>query len=131
MIKKYLTQFFILFVWIVIVVLLFKFIPEKQVAAVIAGAGFILWPAFFIIAEIKNRKNWGHVFILGFFLVTNALPIFFLRVLNWGVEFSELSLFGIPAQSLHSVSNILYFAVMASCLFYFVKTKRIEKSVRT
>ncbi len=126
--KVYLYQFLVLLFWIVIVILLFKFISEKQVAAVFAGVGFILWPTL-IFAYEWNQKPREKIYlgILAIFLVANALPLFLLRVLNWGADFSSLSLFGIPATRFHATSNILYLLVMASCAFCFIKAKKAER----
>ena len=126
--KKYLQQFLILFIWIGVVILIFKIIDDRQVAAVFAGIGFILWPTLFILAELCSQKsNKIHVALLSFFLFANAVPIFLLRVLNWGEDFVNLRLFGIPAQSFHKFSNLLYLIVMASCLFHYFSQKKVEK----
>lgn len=115
-------------IWIVVVTLLFKFIPSKQVASVIAGFGFVLWPALFLIFELRqSAKDKFYMIVLGAFLFANALPIFLLRILNWGTDFSELSLLGIPAPRFHSSSNFMYLVMMLTSAWLYFKNKRIEK----
>ena len=124
----YLYQFLVLLLWIGVVVLLFKLIPEKQIAAVIAGVGFILWPSLFFVYEWNQKpKDKMYLLILGIFLMTCALPIFLLRVLNSRVEFSTLSLIGIPAGRFHGTSNIVYLLVMLMTLICYYKAKKTSK----
>ncbi len=123
--NKYRNELGIFLLWAVCVVVFFKFIENRQVAALIAGMGFIFWPALFLYLEFRSdRKNKIHVFALSLFLVVSAIPIFLLRVLNWGVDFSTLSLFGIPAEQFHRSSNLIYLIVMVSCLYHSWKFDR-------
>jgi hypothetical protein len=120
--KKYLYQFGVLLVWMICVVLLFKFIESKQIASVWAGLGFVAIPIVLLLLELRqSQKNKLQIFILFLFLILSALPIFLLRILNWGVDFSTLTLAGIPATSLHGISNFFYLLMMLSCLFHAFK----------
>ena len=115
-------------IWIAIVTMLFKFIPSKQVAGVIAGFGFVLWPTVFLVFELRQTlKDKIYITILTVFLIANALPIFLLRIFNWGADFSELSLFGIPAARFHGASNVMYLMMMLMSAWLYFKNKRIEK----
>ena len=96
------------------VLALFKIVSEKQVAALLAGAGFILLPLLILYFEVTGKKNKIHISVILFFLITSAIPIFLLRVLNWDTDFATLSLVGIPARALHGVSNFTYLAMLAS-----------------
>ena len=128
--KVYLYQLILLLVWIGVVVLLFKLISEKQIAAVIAGFGFILWPVLFLLYEWNQKpRNKIYIAILAIFIFANAIPIFLVRVLNWGDDFSTLSIAGIPALRFHAISNVLYLLVMTSCFFCFVKSKKAKKAL--
>ena len=121
-------QMEIFIIWIVVVTLLFKFIPSKQIAGAIAGFGFVLWPTLFFILELKQPlRDKIYMTILAVFLLANALPIFLLRIFNWGTEFSELSLLGIPANRFHGVSNVLYLVMMLTSAWLYFKNKKIEK----
>lgn len=127
--KIYLYQMEVLIIWIAVVIMLFRFIPSKQIAGAVAGFGFVLWPILFLIYELKQPlKNKFYIFILGFFLLTNALPIFLLRMLNWGVDFAELSLVGIPANKFHGISNIMYLIMLITSGVVYFKAKKMEKA---
>ncbi len=124
----YLYQMEIFIIWIVAVILLFKFVPSKQIAGAIAGFGFVLWPSLFFVFELKQPlKDKIYMTILAVFLLANALPIFLLRIFNWGTDFSELSLLGIPANRFHGVSNVVYLVMMFMSAWLYFKNKKIEK----
>lgn len=126
--KLYFCQMEIFIIWIVAVTLLFKFVPSKQIAGAIAGFGFVLWPTLFFIFELRQSlKDKIYMTILAIFLLANALPIFLLRILNWGTDFSELSLLGIPAARFHGVSNVMYLIMMSMSAWLYFKNKKIEK----
>lgn len=103
---------------VVCVLLAFQFIPVKEKAALIAGTLFLLSTAFIIFYELKfpgamkRATFWGALL----FLFAGAIPIFALRVMNWGIPFDQLSLLGIPAQKLHEFSNYL-FLILVVCFF--------------
>lgn len=121
--NKYLIQFFVLCFWVVITIVLFLKIQNRQIAAVIAGLGFLLIPAVILYSELRGLKNKIHIATLGFFLVT-ASPILGLRLFYWGEDFNQLSFLGISTASLHQFSNYTYITMMASSLYMFWKTKK-------
>lgn len=126
--KTYFYQFQVLLVWMFLVILFFKYIPSKEIASVVAGVGFVTWPTLFLIYEWNQRpKNKVYILSLGVFLNLCALPIFLLRIFNWGDEFASLSLLGIPASKLHSISNFLFLAMMVVALVSYFKEKKSEK----
>lgn len=121
---SYRNQLFVLIMWIFVVGSLFAFISEKRVAAVIAGAGFIIIPILLIISEIKFGLGKKSIvtWTASVFLLLSALPIFGLRIFNWESEFSQLTLMGISANFLHRASNILYLVmIVAVCWNLFRK----------
>lgn len=107
------------------VLLSFKVIPEKQVAALVAGLLFLVSSLGILLVELKQpdfKKRftfWGTLA----FVVLSALPILGLRVLNWGVPFDQLSVLGIPGPELHKFSNYMFF-IMVVCLFIDVSIER-------
>lgn len=124
----YLGQIIILTIWVVVVGVLFTLIKEKQIAGIIAGSGFILLPTLFIYSEIRSNKiNIFHLLTLSLFVFVSALPIFFLRVLNWGVDFKELGLLGISSEQLHLLSNILYSFMFLSAIYCHVQSRAKDK----
>ena len=121
---KYRIQLIVSVAWIFIVMALFKLIPNKQVAALFTGAGFIILPISFLISELKHAKNKLHIFILSLFLACSALPVFLLRVFNWGNEFASLDLFGIPAPLLHKYSNYFFILMLLSMVYRIIDEKK-------
>lgn len=123
--NMYRNELAIFLLWAVCVIVFFKFIPDKQIAALLASLGFIVWPCVFIWLELKSPKpEKFHVAALALFLIAAAVPIFFLRVLNWNVDFSTLTLMGLPAVELHKTSNFFYLVVMVSCFVHAWKLDR-------
>lgn len=122
---KYSRQLLILVLWVVGVGLLFKFSPDKQTAGALAGVVFIAIPILLLISELKRpQKHWYQLVTLGIFLVGSALPIFLLRVLNWGTDFNELSLLGVTGPQLHKLSNGLYIAMIVTTAYCWYKTRK-------
>lgn len=115
-------EIMVLALWIVIVVLLFKLIPEKQIAGLIAGIGFCLVPTYLMIKILRQLKQESYktvsiirIVAIVIFLLSAALPVLGLRILNWGAEFNSLELFGIASgQQLHMWSNYAYLIMMMS-----------------
>lgn len=125
----YRNQLSLLVFWILCVSLFFKFIPDKKVASVCAGIGFVLWPALFLLKELKSPSpSKIYSFICIEFLLISALPIFLLRILNWESEFNQLSVFGIQASELHALSNFNYCILAIAALVMNYKSGRNEKS---
>lgn len=121
---NYRNQTIILGLWIVVIICLFKFINSKEVASVFAGVGFIVWPTLFLIYELTNKKNKIHLAALLIFLCLSALPIFLMRIFNWGTNFSDLSLLGIPMEAFHRASNGLYILMLVSSLSRYLVERR-------
>ena len=127
--NKYRNQLAVFLLWAICVIVFFKFITDRQVAALVAGLGFVIWPSLFLILELKSeQKNKIHIFALSLFLIAAALPIFLLRVIYWGEDFSTLSLFGLPASSMHKYSNLFYLLVMISCFYHSWRLDRQMKA---
>lgn|GEM_PF-2695518 len=100
------------------VLLAFHFIPVKEKAALVAGTLFLLSTAFILAYEsrfpgfTKRATFWGALI----FLLASAIPIFTLRLMNWGIPFDQLSLLGVPAAQWHQFSNYL-FLILVVCFF--------------
>lgn len=129
----YRVEVILLVLWIPCVVLLFKLIPEKKVASVFTGVGFIALPTLFLINEWLRKKagsTFSKIYILinMEFLLVLGLPIFLLRVFNWNSEFSQLSFMGVPAENLHKFSNANYMLVLLSAMWLAFKEWKNEKS---
>ena len=122
---KYSYQLLILIAWGLGVGLLFATIHDRQLAGVIAGVFFILIPLIMLVSELRSAaRHWYQLASVAIFLVFSALPIFCLRIFNWGTDFNELSLFGVTGPQFHKSSNILYFIMIATTAYAWYSTSR-------
>ena len=92
----------------------FKFIPDRQIASVVASfiflfstLGIIYWEK-----QFPGFQKKVSFYALMAFLLLSVIPDMSLRFLNWGVPFEELSMGGIPGEQLHKFSNYLFIAMM-------------------
>lgn len=123
---RFIYQAIALFLWAGIVVAIFYFSDNRQVAAVFAGAGFILVPSVFLLFEVRRPVK-RHFCFLAAFLILAAWPIFLMRLIYWGETFSELSLAGVPMSLLHRLSSLLYVMMILSALYGEAKKEEENK----
>ena len=116
---------FILFAWIPLVILIFKFIHPKEVASLFAGVGFILIPIFLLYSrrhEVRSSPFWCFSVIQ--FLLLFAVPIFTLRILYWGTPFQDISVNGFqPTEFLHKGANMSYLVMLLAEILKVKRTK--------
>jgi len=96
------------------VMVIFKVIPDRKVAATVAGTLFVMLPLSLMIYEYATAKLTHKIWwvgVLQFWLVF-ALPILGLRIFNWEAEFQDLSFMGIPGPTLHQWSSKSYMVMM-------------------
>ena len=110
------AESFIYVGWIFCVMAIFKIVTDKPTAGTIAGIGFVLLPLFFLYIEMKvrDKRNYLHAVVLLVFLLSSALPIILLRILNQGVPFDSIELLGITGPQLHKISNYTYMLMLFS-----------------
>lgn len=122
----YREQTVVLLVWIVVVMLLFRLVSDRQIAATLAGVGFVIWPILFLSYEYSRYPNVSktHIVVVLLFLLLCAFPILFLRVLNWGTPFDQLSFVGVPGPMIHKVSNYIYILMLVSAAYQYFRAKR-------
>lgn len=99
---------------IVLVMVIFKFIPDRQIAATVAGVLFVGLPVVLMALEYRRAELsqfFWFVAVLQFWTLF-ALPILGIRLLNWGVPFEELSFIGIPGPVLHQWSSKSYMVMV-------------------
>lgn len=115
---------------ILTVVVTFKIISPKEVAATVAGFLFILLPALMLWLEFKACRWFYRGFILGIlqFWIIFALPILGIRLANWGVPFEELSFWGVSGPFLHEWSSKSYILMMLVTGFYAYKNYKESKA---
>src|SRR5690606_34976149 len=109
---------------ILAVIAIFKLIADRQVAALCAGSLFVLVPLLMMIAEYRAQKlqNWVWLLCALQFWVFFALPIFGMRILNWGTAFNELSFLGISGPTMHELSNKSFMVMLIATAWFLVKT---------
>lgn len=115
---------------IVSVLVIFKVIPDRQIAATCAGILFVEMPLVVMFLEFRQRKleyKWWFAGVLQFWLPF-ALPILGLRVLNWGVPFEELSFLGVPGPVLHQWSSKSYMVMMLFTIGAYWKSLQNKKA---
>lgn len=97
-----------------LVMAIFKFIPDRQIAATIAGVLFVGVPVLMMGLEYHRRglshKLWFCA-VLQFWLLF-AIPILGMRLLNWGVAFDRLSFLGVAGVTLHQWSSKSYMVMV-------------------
>lgn len=108
---------------IVAVIFIFKLNTDVKLASVQAGTLFFLLPLALGFLEWKKAGFARRSFYLGLlqFWIFFALPILGLRLLNWDANFSELSILGVPASTLHHYANSSYMLMMALTLWNFLR----------
>lgn len=115
---SYKVQVIAFVVWIFIVFGIFRLVPDKQMAGILAGIGFLILPLVFLVTEFKGEKNNLHRAALIIFLVFTAVPIFLVRITTWPEDFSTTDFYGVPSLFLHQLANFLYLGVLASAIYH-------------
>lgn len=113
--KRWLQGLFVSEIVVIFLVMgIFKMIPDRKIAAVIAGFLFVsLGSAIFVFGLRRSEFRRTASFYVGtLFLLLLAAPMFLLRILNWEANFNDLSFLGIPAQQLHQISSYFYVGLM-------------------
>jgi hypothetical protein len=101
------------------VIVIFKVIPDRKIAATIAGVLFVTLPLGLMIYEWSKEKLAHRIWFAGVlqFWILFALPILGLRVFNWETDFSELSFLGVPGATMHAWSSKSYILMMIVTAF--------------
>ncbi|UOF02880.1 hypothetical protein [Bdellovibrio reynosensis] len=111
---------------IVLVMVIFRFIPDRQIAATTAGFLFVGLPLGMMVLEYRGaglEQFYWFVAVLQFWTLF-ALPILGLRLANWGVPFDQLSFIGISGPSLHQWSSKSYIVMMGFTAGVWFKLRR-------
>lgn len=100
------------------VILIFRIVEDRQLAASIAGVLFIFVPLLILFKEVLKHRSRNWLFLSGHvqFLILFAIPIMSLRLFYWGQPFSDLSLGLIRGEQLHQWANFSYFFMMFTTL---------------
>jgi hypothetical protein len=117
----------------VAVILLFKYIDERKIAALCAGSLFILGPSFVLWNEKRlglasKRVSWWGALV---FLFVSALPIFILRLKYWNESFESISALGISGPQMHKISNYIFIGMLVTFFIdSFLEKKRQVDSLK-
>jgi hypothetical protein len=116
------------FVVVLVVMALFRWIPSRQTASLFAGILFLLSPLLTLGTEWRRQRSLRSVPALTalFFLLVSALPIFLLRLCNWGTPFEELSLLGWTGRQMHQASNFIFFVMLGGLWWGSQSQKKIN-----
>ncbi len=98
------------------VTLSFKFIPDIQFAASVAGVLFLLSTLYILVKEIRQRSKKPSILLLnGVFFLFFCIPIFALHWIHYGTPLDQLSIFGVSGQLLHKwASPMMSLCILAA-----------------
>lgn len=111
---------------IISVVIIFKVIPDRAIAATVAGILFVVMPLGLMVDHYRRRRGAFRAWYIGVlqFWLLFALTILGVRLLNWGVEFDKLSVFGVPAPLLHQWSSKSYMVMMLVTAWHWYRSRK-------
>lgn len=123
--RKDLIIFLIAQLAVVIAVgLIFKIIEDRQIAATVAGALFVILSigfAFRAVAWWRWRYSLSFWSAL-FFGAAVAMPMLIQRVRHWGVDFSEVRVWWMSGPEFHSLSSKIFMVMTLATLIDLVRT---------
>jgi hypothetical protein len=119
--------FFILIeiILIGIVSLLFRFF-SPPVAGLIAGAGFLLLGISLIVFVSRGQRPLAQAsfWASSLYLAVAVIPILMARLLNWGIEFKDITIFGLQGPEFHRLSGSLYVGLLAATVVDWLRALR-------
>jgi hypothetical protein len=116
-------SYFLIFLGIALIVpVLFQTIPDRKIAAVLAGGLFVFLPVLILLHHARTPKAEASMvravgawkFAVLQFLMLFAVPIFFARVTHWEMEFRDVLIAGIPAPLIHRLSNVSFLIMLSA-----------------
>ena len=125
--NRYRSYLFIQIIVVIFVILAFKTIESKKIAAALNTFLFLASTGYILLKERKIPKSftfWGSLA----FLILGILPIGLLRLFYWESDFNSVSVAGIfTASELHKFSNYP-FVILLVCLF--IDSNRLNSSMK-
>ncbi|MBO9666933.1 MAG: hypothetical protein J7501_08985 [Bdellovibrio sp.] len=124
--NKFLEYLLVQFAVIIAVMIIFKVIPDRQIAATVAGFLFVIMPVGLMAWEYKRAGFEETIWFVGVlqFWTVFALPILGIRLFNWGVPFEQLSFWRISGPALHQWSSKSYMVMMAVTAIRWFKLRK-------
>ncbi len=116
--RRYLLYLLAEFGAAILAVILFRLIPDRFMAGLIAGSAFVFLGFAIVLAGLADsqlRHSWSfRIAFLHLFVV--SIPILFVRLLNSDMVFSELSIWGIPGPVFHKISEGVFLALVVGTI---------------
>ncbi len=98
--------------------IVFVVLPWKLMAGALAGAYFLFSGIFMLNKAVRWPDKWRSCMwypaLAQVFLI--SLPMLFVRYTHLNVDFSELSIMGLPGPVFHMLSSAVYMTLIASTL---------------
>jgi hypothetical protein len=97
----------------------FKLIHPKEFASLFAGSSFVIGCFVVLYAEwlrFHHLKSLTSIATM-LFLFLFAIPIFGVRLLNYGIPFDQLKVWGIPSPMMHGLSNYGFILMVLVIVF--------------
>lgn len=118
--KTFGLEMVVLALTVPLVMLTFRLIPDRKIAATVAGILFVLGPILMVRSHRRlpwrpgpDRLWWAAV---AQFVLLFAIPILGLRLLFWETPFEELRFFGVPGPQWHRLANTSYLIMAVGVL---------------
>lgn len=115
---------------VISVIMSFKVIPAKEIAAILASSLFLLSTLFILFWETKHAGFQKRATFIGgvVFLVFSVFPVMVLRFFNWGASFDALTMLGWTGSQIHQFANYVFLLFLV-CLFIdnFQEVQRLRK----
>ena len=108
-------------------VLIFKFVPLKFVAALLAGSVFTIIGFIIFYRSLKSKDLIGApiFWASAVFLFIFSLPMLLIRAVNYDVvNFKEFSLMGLNMGTYHRLSEGFYLLFIAITIFEIYRAKK-------
>lgn len=101
---------------VVAVVLIFRTVDSKQVAATVTGSLFVLLGISLLVGTFRSGQPFHQAlfWVSALFLFAVAIPMMWVRLSNWGVDFSELRVWGVSAPVFHQQANTAYILMVVA-----------------
>lgn len=113
-------DFLVLALTIPLVILCFRLIPDRKIAATVAGVLFVSGPLLMAWMHLKlpwlGRADWLWWAALAQFFLVFAVPILGVRLLFWETPFEEIRIFGQPGPLWHRLANTSYLVMAIGVL---------------
>lgn len=113
---RYRIYMFIQGLTVLAVLSLFRLIPERALAGLVAGILFVCISSGIWLYELRFGRAYRSLSFWGclLFLVISALPILFIRLAHWGIPWNSLVVLGWTGPQWHQFSNLIFGVMLMS-----------------